>query len=124
MGHGTGSQLVSRVPLVRVAKGIGDASPSGMDAMAKRRLIADVCKVVGTRVGAVMPDACNDPRLSRRQRQTLRHLLEGDLEKQVAAKLGVSRHTVHVYVKALYKHFGVCSRGELLAKCLSQTRSA
>jgi DNA-binding CsgD family transcriptional regulator len=50
--------------------------------------------------------------------QTLRSLLGGDSEKQCAAKLGVSHHTVHVYVKALYKKYGVSSRGELLAKCL------
>lgn len=123
MNQGSGSNVASRSPVVRIAQGAGNASRSGMDAMAKRRLIAEVCKVVGARVGAVMPDACNDPKLSRRQRQTLRHLLEGDLEKQVAAKLGVSRHTIHIYVKALYKHFDVSSRGELLAKCLSQARS-
>jgi DNA-binding CsgD family transcriptional regulator len=48
-------------------------------------------------------------------KQTLQRLLIGDSEKQIAAHLGVSRHTVHVYVKALYKGFGVSSRGELLA---------
>ena len=95
-----------------------------MDLTAKRRLIADVCKVVGSRVGSLLPDACNDPKLSPRQRQTLRRSLAGDLEKQVAAaKLGLSRHTVHVYVKAIYRHFGVSSRGELLAKCLSSHSS-
>jgi DNA-binding CsgD family transcriptional regulator len=119
MSQGMGSHAERFEPIVREAQGIGDAS-IGLDEVAKRRLIAEVCKVVGTRVGAVMPDACNDPKLSRRQRQTLQLLLKGDIEKEVAAKLGVSRHTVHVYVKALYKHFGVSSRGELLAKCLSR----
>ena len=41
--------------------------------------------------------------------------MNGDSEKQVAARLGLSRHTVHIYVKHLYKHFGVNSRGELLS---------
>lgn len=54
--------------------------------------------------------------LSPRVRQTLDRLLEGDSEKQIAAKLGVSRHTVHVYIKNLYRHFSVNSRGELLAR--------
>ena len=58
--------------------------------------------------------------MSPRQRQTLRRLLAGDSEKQVAINLGVSRHTVHVYVKALYRHFEVASRGELLARCLAE----
>jgi DNA-binding CsgD family transcriptional regulator len=117
MSQGHGSKLKTASSIVRGTRGTG-ASP-GMDAGAKRRLIADVCKVVAARVGALDPEACNERGLSPRQRQTLRHLLAGDGEKQVAAKLGVSKHTVHVYAKALHKHFGVSSRSELLAKCLS-----
>src|SRR5438105_4018008 len=51
--------------------------------------------------------------LSRRQRNTLSHLLDGDSEKEVAKVMGLSRHTVHVYVKQLYRHYGVRSRAEL-----------
>jgi DNA-binding NarL/FixJ family response regulator len=54
--------------------------------------------------------------LSRRQRQTLELLLSGNAEKQIATHLSISKNTVHVYVKSLYKRFGVCSRGELLAR--------
>jgi DNA-binding CsgD family transcriptional regulator len=53
--------------------------------------------------------------LSPRERETLHFLMAGDSEKQVARKFGVSRHTVHVYVKRLHTWFGVASRGELLA---------
>jgi len=56
--------------------------------------------------------------LSKRMKDTLQHLLAGDSEKEVAAKLGLSQHTVHIHVKNLYKHLGVCSRAELMAKCL------
>lgn len=56
--------------------------------------------------------------LPRRLRQTLEYLLRGDSEKQIASRLGISRHTVHDYVKSLYKRMEVSSRGELLAKCL------
>jgi DNA-binding NarL/FixJ family response regulator len=48
-------------------------------------------------------------------RQTLRLLLAGDGEKQIAQKLRLSQHTIHVYVKALYRGFGVNSRGELMS---------
>ena len=58
-----------------------------------------------------------DP-LSPRLRQTLGCLLEGDGEKQVAARLGLSQATVHQYVTALYRHFGVRSRAELLARVM------
>lgn len=54
-----------------------------------------------------------------RLRPVLRQLLAGDAEKQVALKLGLSPHTVHEYTKALYKTFGVNSRGELLAQFVS-----
>jgi DNA-binding CsgD family transcriptional regulator len=60
-----------------------------------------------------------DPRrdaLPRRLRQTLAGLEAGDSEKQVAARLELSPQTVHDYVKSLYRHFGVHSRGELLAQ--------
>ena len=53
--------------------------------------------------------------LTPRLEQTLHCLLDGDSEKQVAQRLNLSPHTVHVYVKALYRRFGVSSRGELLA---------
>ncbi|HTO96771.1 MAG TPA: LuxR C-terminal-related transcriptional regulator, partial [Myxococcales bacterium] len=39
----------------------------------------------------------------------------GRSEKQVAAQLGLSLHTVHDYVKGLHRRLGVQSRGELLA---------
>lgn len=55
--------------------------------------------------------------LSPRLRQTLDCLLEGDSEKQAAIRLGLSRHTVHQYVKELYRHFDVGSRGELHVRC-------
>jgi DNA-binding CsgD family transcriptional regulator len=53
--------------------------------------------------------------LSPRLRQTLQCLLQGDSEKQIAARLCLSQPTVHQYVTALHRHFGVSSRGELLA---------
>ena len=49
-------------------------------------------------------------------RQTLERLLAGDSEKEIAVRLRLSPHTVHVYVKSLYRRFGVCSRGELFAR--------
>jgi DNA-binding CsgD family transcriptional regulator len=83
----------------------------------KRQMVAEFCRVVGARFSAP-PTPPPDPTdgLSPRHVQTLQRLLEGDSEKQIAARLGVSPHTVHVYVKGLYRHFDVSSRGELLAR--------
>jgi DNA-binding CsgD family transcriptional regulator len=108
----------------------------------RRRLLADLCRFIGVKVGTVPPESLGFPpdkpaapasasspepgnspapiELPPRQEQTLRHLLDGDSEKQVARKLELSQHTVHVYVKALYRRFGVSSRAELLAKHLKK----
>jgi DNA-binding CsgD family transcriptional regulator len=59
------------------------------------------------------------PRLS----QTLTELLAGHSEKEIAAKLDLSRHTIHNYVKALHQRFEVSSRGELLAKAGAASKS-
>jgi DNA-binding CsgD family transcriptional regulator len=60
--------------------------------------------------------------LSRRLHQTLACLLEGDSEKQVAARLGLSPATIHQYVTTLYRRFGVQSRAELLAYALKRAQ--
>ncbi len=52
--------------------------------------------------------------LSRRELETLHHLLKGRSEKEVAHAMGLSRNTVHVYVKAVYRKAQVNSRAELL----------
>jgi DNA-binding CsgD family transcriptional regulator len=54
--------------------------------------------------------------LPRRPRQVLKCLLEGDSDKQVARRLGLSPWTVNQYTKAIYRHFGVSTRAELLAR--------
>ncbi|MBX9583725.1 MAG: helix-turn-helix transcriptional regulator [Gemmataceae bacterium] len=46
----------------------------------------------------------------------LRCLLDGDTDKQVAARLGIGPHTVNQYVKAVFRHFGCTTRAELLAR--------
>lgn len=52
------------------------------------------------------------PRLS----AVLTRFLLGETEKQAAANLGVTHHTIHSYAKQLYRRLGVSSRSELLAR--------
>jgi DNA-binding CsgD family transcriptional regulator len=84
----------------------------------ERRLLhlfhGELGRLVGTAL--VAAGAGDRAGLSRRLRQTLDCLLEGDCEKQVAARLELSVTTVHQYVTALYRHFGVASRAELMAR--------
>ena len=54
--------------------------------------------------------------LPRRTRQVLACLLEGDSDKQIAARLRIASSTVNEYTKAIYRFFGVNARTELMAR--------
>lgn len=69
-------------------------------------------------------DAALLQELPPRLREVLTALARGHSEKQVAAELRLSRHTVHDYVKALHARLRVRSRGELLAKVLGEVAPA
>jgi|GEM_PF-3052795 len=64
------------------------------------------------------------PRLAPRLLRTLECLLAGDGEKQIAKNLKLSRHTVHDYVKGVYRRFNVNSRAELLALWIKKSGGA
>jgi DNA-binding CsgD family transcriptional regulator len=107
----------------------GLAIPSGLHRAAgerdfssrELRLVRLFYAELGRLIGPVLVPA-SDPysptRLPARVRETLQCLLDGDSEKQAAARMGLSRVTVHQYVRALYQHYQVASRAELLARVL------
>jgi DNA-binding NarL/FixJ family response regulator len=113
--------------LLRAAR-TARAQDNAGTAHAQRKEIADFCRYLGARLNgefnfgapAALPAGL---KLSPRMKQTLERLLAGDSEKQIAAKLEVSPHTVHVYVKSLYHEFEVCSRSELLARFVQMPTS-
>jgi DNA-binding CsgD family transcriptional regulator len=90
-----------------------------------RRLVRLLHGELARYIGPVLARPSADPLagLAPRLRQTLECLLEGDGEKQVAVRLGLSRATVHEYVTALYRRFDVHSRAELLALLLRRRPS-
>jgi len=55
-------------------------------------------------------------RLYPRHRTVLNCLCEGWGRKKISAHLGLSENTVNEYAKAVYRHFGVRSQSELLAR--------
>ena len=55
-------------------------------------------------------------RLYPRHRSVLNLLGEGWNRKKIALHLGISENTVHGYVKEIFRHFGVHSQSELLAR--------
>jgi DNA-binding CsgD family transcriptional regulator len=101
------------ISLIHLHRPRGDRDFSARE----RALIEFFHGEIGPLVGRALVSAAEPTPdgLSRRLRQTLACLVEGDSEKQVAARLGVSHATAHQYVTALYRRFGVNSRGQLLA---------
>jgi len=101
---------------VRVTRAMGDPAYTVREQRILRLFVAGLAPLIGTKLASVASPNANG--ITPRMRDVLARLLRGDSEKQVAARLGISRHTVHDHVKRLYRHFGVSSRGELLAACL------
>jgi DNA-binding CsgD family transcriptional regulator len=59
-----------------------------------------------------------DVELSPRERETLAILMTGAPQKEIAVRLGISRHTAHDYIKIVYRKLGVTSRAELMARMI------
>jgi DNA-binding CsgD family transcriptional regulator len=84
----------------------------------EQRLVAFLHAELTSQIGRSLA-RFDEPRpsaLAPRAREVLRCVLEGDGDKQIAARLDLSRHTVNQYLKTIYRHFEVSSRAELLAR--------
>jgi len=101
---------------IALNRAIGDRDFSGRE----RRLLEFFHAELGRLIGGPLVSATEPglERLSPRLHQTLVCLLEGDSEKQIAGRLGLSPATVHQYVTALYRRSGVQSRAQLLVHVL------
>ena len=82
------------------------------------RTVARVIHHVAWLHAHAAPAAAVDPLidLAPRERQVVQLLQAGEGRKAIAAKLGITEHTVGGYMKRIYRHYGVNSRGELQAK--------
>lgn len=101
-------------------RAVGERSFSRREVALVRLVHAELGAMIGSALASAL-----EPRLAAlpaRRRQVLDRLLAGDSEKQAAAALGVSAATVHEHVAALHRHFGVTSRGELLARFIGRAR--
>jgi DNA-binding CsgD family transcriptional regulator len=104
-----------RVDLIGLHRDVGDRGFSARELALLRLFHAELGRLIGPTLTSP-DDPLSPTRLPPRVRQTLACLLEGDSEKQVSARLGLSGPTVHQYVMALYRRYGVESRAELLAR--------
>ncbi|QDV76790.1 response regulator transcription factor [Botrimarina mediterranea] len=56
--------------------------------------------------------------LSEAQARVLGHALSGLTEKEIALRLHRSQHTVNSHLRAIYRHYNVSSRAELMARAI------
>lgn len=109
------------VSVLSLHRALGDRDFSERERRLVRFFHGELGRLIGTVLVSVFdPDPLHLPR---RQRETLACLLEGDSEKQVATRLGVSHATAHQYVTSLYRRFAVRSRAELLAYFLRRRKA-
>lgn len=98
--------------LFSINRAVGDREFDGRERAFLRLFLREVHHLAGTSL--TMDEAGPFADLTPRVRAVLDALLEGDGEKQIAVRLGISRHTVHDHIKALYRRIGVGTRGELI----------
>lgn len=63
------------------------------------------------------------PALPPHLQRTLKMLRGGKTQREIAAELGISSHTIHQYVRDIYQRFGVRSRVQLLSQMLHLARA-
>ncbi len=78
---------------------------SPLDPRAARRLLSRAA-----RSGKEQPPTAESPALSPREAQVLRLVVEGLLNKQIAARLGITERTVKAHLTSAYQRIGVADR--------------
>lgn len=97
-----------------LVRAIGRRDFGARDRLIVREAHAAVAPLIGGPLARFTEPSPRD--LTPRVRQVLGHLLEGDSDKHIAARLKLSAFTVNQYTKAIFRQFGVRSRPELLAR--------
>jgi len=59
-------------------------------------------------------------KLSEKEKEVLKYLVDGMSYKMIADKVNVSFHTIHSHIKNIYEKLHVNSKGEAVAKALKQ----
>ncbi|USN98163.1 MAG: helix-turn-helix transcriptional regulator [Phycisphaeraceae bacterium] len=110
--------LAGTVSVLWVHRAIGDVNFTPRE----RRLLAFMHDQLVPLVGRALASGTEPPvgALPRRPREVLDLLLRGLAEQEIADRLGLSKATVHEHATRVYRHFGVSSRGELLARFIGR----
>lgn len=114
------TQIPGRCTTLWLHKGVGEQDFT----LREQGIISLIHMSINNEIGTYLA-AADEPALSSltsRRLQVLERLIEGDSEKQIAFALGVAKASIHDHVLAIYRHFEVSSRGELLAKFIGRAK--
>jgi DNA-binding CsgD family transcriptional regulator len=111
------------VHVVEIHRGLGERRFSQREVDIVEWLHREIGPMIGRQLVSARDSSFSN--LPPRLQQVMRQLLEGDSEKQIATRLGLSRATVHEYIQSLYRRCGVGNRSELMARWIRlEPRSA
>lgn len=114
------TKLPDRCTTLWLHKGVGSRDFTARE----RAIVSMLHMIINNEIGTFLA-AAEEPRISqltKRRREVLERLLLGDSEKQIAFLFDVSRATIHDHVLAIYRHFEVSSRGELLSLFIGRAK--
>ncbi|HEX6536844.1 MAG TPA: response regulator transcription factor [Gemmatimonadaceae bacterium] len=109
----TGAELRSAVE--GAAGGLFVLAPDALDAVlgaSGERGPVGASAALAPSGGAMTPPAPPPPPLTPRELDVLRAVTEGLANKQIAARLGISSHTVKTHLAAVFQKLGASSRAE------------
>ncbi len=113
------TSIPDRCTTLWLHKGVGSRDFSQRE----RAIVSLLHMIINQEIGTYLA-AVDEPRLAgltKRRLEVLDRLLLGDSEKQIAYHFDVGRATIHDHVLAIYRHFGVSSRGELLSRFIGRS---
>lgn len=116
---GASGYLLKPTPLAHVAEAVRRvaAGEAAMDGVVARRVLEQFARVASLpRRGA----GDTRPRLTEREREILALLVDGLAMKQIAARLGVSYHTVDAHLRNVYEKLHVHSRSAAVVKAVKE----
>jgi two-component system, NarL family, response regulator len=75
-------------------------------------------RYISAEIGRHLADHVSHNELSVREREVLRHMFEGKSNKEIAAALTISEHTVNIHVKNILSKLGASGRTEAVTLAL------
>jgi two-component system NarL family response regulator len=82
------------------------------------RAVSEGRRFISAEIGRRLADHVCHSDLSAREREVLQHVLEGGSNKDIAAALRISEHTVNIHVKNILSKLGVSGRTEAITVAL------